>query len=319
MFVRSVVMIHAFLALGVLTANAELSSSEQLLLPEDDSSVVSVPPTDITLSLYPADLPLTKIAGRDEQQLGAAAVGITEFPLVECPRCDETVFIDQESPLSYLRRLEAKQDRLVAAEEIQVQEPAKPGYDAHFHGVPRITLQSQLVVLADSTSEPQGVSGGNSLLDEERLADGSIETPTLTFVVAFLCGGGILGMFCLVVAAERTRFHPREIPKRDKPKRPRLAAQARSSTRPPWRCFLILGVAPGSSLEDIKQAYREKAFDYHPDRGGSVSRFLELTSAFEQAMAYASTYQLMVADARRREAEANGDRGRRKAEGGPPV
>ena len=45
----------------------------------------------------------------------------------------------------------------------------------------------------------------------------------------------------------------------------------------PWE---ILGVVRGSSEEDIRKAFREKARKLHPDKGGSASEFRELYDAY---------------------------------------
>lgn len=46
----------------------------------------------------------------------------------------------------------------------------------------------------------------------------------------------------------------------------------------------ILGLAPGSSEEDVKQAYKSKAKTAHPDGGGSIAAFDTLTKAYKQAL-----------------------------------
>jgi len=43
----------------------------------------------------------------------------------------------------------------------------------------------------------------------------------------------------------------------------------------------ILGVDKNSSQEDIKKAYRKKALEYHPDRGGDEVKFKEAAEAYE--------------------------------------
>lgn len=310
MFVRCAITTITLLAPAVWTVGAELSSTQFELLAAEPASpiaTIAVSLADEYLPPPPAELPSIKIAGRDEKAMAAQFIGITEFPLVDCPRCDESVFVDQDSPLSYLRRLTAERDGHAPLDDLPGHEVIDDSYVHHMHFsapvIPRRRFDFEVEPTADSSIDDTAMEDG------EALAEVPFVTPAMKLTLAFLFGGGLLGMFCLVWAAERTKFHPHEVrkPKPGKPSR-RRSPRLRSvpSTRPPWRCFLILGVAPGSSLEDIKQAYRERAFDYHPDRGGSVARFLELTSAFEQAIAYASTYQLMVADARRREAENNG-------------
>ncbi|MEW6158641.1 MAG: DnaJ domain-containing protein [Verrucomicrobiota bacterium] len=45
--------------------------------------------------------------------------------------------------------------------------------------------------------------------------------------------------------------------------------------------YVILGVATNASLDDIKSAFRRRAFELHPDRSGSESEpFLELQEAY---------------------------------------
>lgn len=47
----------------------------------------------------------------------------------------------------------------------------------------------------------------------------------------------------------------------------------------PWD---ILGITPSASQEEIQQAYRRLAFEYHPDRGGDSKMFNTLTEAYQQ-------------------------------------
>jgi hypothetical protein len=50
--------------------------------------------------------------------------------------------------------------------------------------------------------------------------------------------------------------------------------------------MVTLGLAPPYAIEDVKQAYREKARATHPDRGGSTEAFNAVHEAFERAQAY---------------------------------
>ncbi|MBI3992634.1 MAG: DnaJ domain-containing protein [Candidatus Lambdaproteobacteria bacterium] len=45
--------------------------------------------------------------------------------------------------------------------------------------------------------------------------------------------------------------------------------------------YEVLGLAPGASLLDVKNAYRRKVKETHPDQGGTVQGFLRLQEAYE--------------------------------------
>ena len=45
-----------------------------------------------------------------------------------------------------------------------------------------------------------------------------------------------------------------------------------------------LGLEPGATLAEIKQAYRARALQTHPDRGGSDEAFRAVQSAYESAL-----------------------------------
>jgi len=45
--------------------------------------------------------------------------------------------------------------------------------------------------------------------------------------------------------------------------------------------YHILGVPREASKEDIKKAYRKKALEHHPDKGGDENKFKEITHAYE--------------------------------------
>lgn len=50
--------------------------------------------------------------------------------------------------------------------------------------------------------------------------------------------------------------------------------------------MVTLGLAPPYVIEDVHQAYRERAKTAHPDRGGSLVEFNDLHQAYERAQAY---------------------------------
>lgn len=43
----------------------------------------------------------------------------------------------------------------------------------------------------------------------------------------------------------------------------------------------LLGINKNSSQEEIKKAYRKKALEHHPDKGGDADRFREISEAYE--------------------------------------
>jgi hypothetical protein len=52
--------------------------------------------------------------------------------------------------------------------------------------------------------------------------------------------------------------------------------------------FMVrLGLIPPYTVDDVKQAYLEKARSLHPDHGGSTADFVAIQDAFEQATQYA--------------------------------
>jgi hypothetical protein len=44
----------------------------------------------------------------------------------------------------------------------------------------------------------------------------------------------------------------------------------------------LLGVAPGASLEEVKAAFRRKALEHHPDRGGDAAAFIAMKRAYDR-------------------------------------
>jgi hypothetical protein len=56
------------------------------------------------------------------------------------------------------------------------------------------------------------------------------------------------------------------------------------SQRPEF--MLVLGLLPPYTLEDVREAYRQKAFAAHPDRGGDAAEFNRLSEAYDRAIEY---------------------------------
>ena len=48
--------------------------------------------------------------------------------------------------------------------------------------------------------------------------------------------------------------------------------------------FRQLGLRPPASLDDIKAAYRRKALEAHPDRGGDPAEFHAVEAAYRQLL-----------------------------------
>jgi hypothetical protein len=71
---------------------------------------------------------------------------------------------------------------------------------------------------------------------------------------------------------------PRREEKREEVKLPRTFQEA----------FRILSLVPPVTLNDVKRAYRAKAFTCHPDRGGSHAQMVVINAAFELAQKGAS-------------------------------
>lgn len=55
----------------------------------------------------------------------------------------------------------------------------------------------------------------------------------------------------------------------------------RSTYRPEWAD--ILGVTASASIDEIADAYRRKALETHPDKGGDPEEFKRVQAAFEEA------------------------------------
>ena len=50
--------------------------------------------------------------------------------------------------------------------------------------------------------------------------------------------------------------------------------------------MVTLGLLPPYTLSDVQSAFRVKALDTHPDRGGAKADFLKIHEAYDQAMEY---------------------------------
>jgi hypothetical protein len=66
------------------------------------------------------------------------------------------------------------------------------------------------------------------------------------------------------------------------PPQPKPARVDPTMPRSAWE---VLGVERGASLAAIKRAYRARALETHPDRGGDAADFRALTRAYEKLLA----------------------------------
>lgn len=61
-----------------------------------------------------------------------------------------------------------------------------------------------------------------------------------------------------------------------------FAALPPSNTYRPW--WAVLGVSKNADAETVKEAYRTLSKIHHPDKGGNVSTFDEITKAYKEAL-----------------------------------
>jgi hypothetical protein len=60
------------------------------------------------------------------------------------------------------------------------------------------------------------------------------------------------------------------------------------SARSPLTAFTTLGLTRNATIDEIKVAYRRRAIQLHPDRGGDHSAMVMLNAAYEEAAEYAA-------------------------------
>ena len=60
---------------------------------------------------------------------------------------------------------------------------------------------------------------------------------------------------------------------------------AGDAAREPASVWATLGVPPSATEEEVKRAYRQRALETHPDRGGDAEAFREVQRAYEVASA----------------------------------
>lgn len=60
------------------------------------------------------------------------------------------------------------------------------------------------------------------------------------------------------------------------------------SSSGPNTAFTMLGLSSSATIDEIKAAYRRRAFELHPDRGGDHLAMTALNAAYDEAVEYAA-------------------------------
>lgn len=80
------------------------------------------------------------------------------------------------------------------------------------------------------------------------------------------------------------RGDPSPIPPASPEERARAVPRERPAQSSPWQ---LLELARGASSLEIKRAYRKRALETHPDRGGDADSFRQVHRAYEKLIAAA--------------------------------
>jgi len=89
---------------------------------------------------------------------------------------------------------------------------------------------------------------------------------------------------------EVARFRARyaEEPRRAEPTGRREPPRSTSRVTHAESPFSSLGLVAGASVDDVRRAFRQRAYATHPDRGGSMAAFVALEAAYRAALDLAS-------------------------------
>jgi hypothetical protein len=71
-------------------------------------------------------------------------------------------------------------------------------------------------------------------------------------------------------------------------RQPRSGAGAARPVSEPGSIWELLGVSKDATLAELKAAYRKRAIELHPDRGGDAETFRRLLAAYDEAVRRAS-------------------------------
>lgn len=117
--------------------------------------------------------------------------------------------------------------------------------------------------------KPDAWSGGARTAEEAKLAAERAAGRTLVLVES---------AWARAFTRERAGLPPWPERRKPAPATPSLAGAL-----PPESALSILGLPRGASLDDIKRAYRKRALETHPDRGGEQGEFVRVQRAYESA------------------------------------
>jgi hypothetical protein len=87
------------------------------------------------------------------------------------------------------------------------------------------------------------------------------------------------------LAAARARLHLRVLRANAALRQLRAKEDAIAARRPVPRALVVLGLGAKATAAEVNAAYRARAFELHPDRGGSHARMVALNNARDAALA----------------------------------